>query len=103
MEGQNDGAIPHSVTEAKGDPVYTSGTALAIEDQSSMADHPALPIGRSSEQLKATHTQPLPRVQSPYYIVFSVTAIERSNVKNPIIRFDAKVITTFPVLITANL
>lgn len=33
------------------------------------------------------HRQP----QSQYYIVFSVTGIERSNVKNPIIRFDAKV------------
>jgi hypothetical protein len=29
--------------------------------------------------------------QSQYYITFSVTGIERSNVKNPIIRFDAKV------------
>jgi hypothetical protein len=28
---------------------------------------------------------------SQYYIMFSVTGIERSNVKNPIIRFDAKV------------
>jgi hypothetical protein len=26
-----------------------------------------------------------------YYIVFTVTGIERQNVKNPIIRFDAKV------------
>jgi len=31
--------------------------------------------------------------QSQYYIVFSVTGIERSNAKNPIIRFDAKVLT----------
>src|SRR5271167_2863233 len=30
--------------------------------------------------------------QSQYYILFSVTGIERSNVKNPIIRFDAKVV-----------
>jgi hypothetical protein len=29
--------------------------------------------------------------QSHYYITFSVTGIERSNAKNPIIRFDAKV------------
>jgi hypothetical protein len=29
--------------------------------------------------------------QSQYYIIFSVTGIERSNPKNPIIRFDAKV------------
>ena|SRR5438552_14238366 len=32
--------------------------------------------------------------QSPYYMFFSVTGIERSNAKNPIVRFDAKV--TFP-------
>jgi hypothetical protein len=33
--------------------------------------------------------------QSQYYIVFSVTGIERSNVKNPIVRFDAKVTLPF--------
>lgn len=38
-------------------------------------------------------TQPITRrrAHSHYYIVFSVSGIERSNVKNPIIRFDAKV------------
>jgi len=30
--------------------------------------------------------------QSQYFIVFSVTGIERSNARNPIIRFDAKVV-----------
>jgi hypothetical protein len=34
--------------------------------------------------------------QSQYYIIFSVTGIERSNVKNPIIRFDAKVTLASP-------
>ena len=50
-----------------------------------------------SETSQPFSTQPPPRhrmPQSQYYIVFSVTGIERSNVKNPIIRFDAKV--SFP-------
>jgi|SRR5579859_2331243 len=46
-------------------------------------------------QSQATPSHPPPRFrasQSQYYIVFSVTGIERSNAKNPIIRFDAKVL-----------
>jgi hypothetical protein len=35
--------------------------------------------------------------QSQYYIVFSVAGVERSNVKNPIIRFDAKVHSIVPI------
>src|SRR6266496_5323520 len=45
----------------------------------------------SSQPPHPRHRMP----QSQYYIVFSVTGIERSNVKNPIIRFDAKV--SFPL------
>lgn len=41
--------------------------------------------------------------QSQYYIVFSVTGIERSNAKNPIIRFDAKVLTLRPMLFPFSL
>jgi hypothetical protein len=49
----------------------------------------------SEPQIRATPSQPPQRFRAPqsqYYIVFSVTGIERSNAKNPIIRFDAKVL-----------
>jgi len=47
-----------------------------------------------AEDVQPFSGQAPPRQRIPhsqYYIVFSVTGIERSNVKNPIIRFDAKV------------
>jgi hypothetical protein len=40
-------------------------------------------VGQAPPRQRMPHSQ--------YYIIFSVTGIERSNVKNPIIRFDAKV------------
>jgi len=48
----------------------------------------------SQDDARPFPEQTFPRqrmLQSQYYILFSVTGIERSNVKNPIIRFDAKV------------
>lgn len=53
--------------------------------------HPQQPLQGDTRPFseQAPPRQRMP--QSQYYIVFSVTGIERSNVKNPIIRFDAKV------------
>jgi hypothetical protein len=54
------------------------------------AAHPQVP----ALEVRPHAPQSSPRfrqAQSQYYIVFSVTGIERSNVRNPIIRFDAKV------------
>lgn len=57
---------------------------------------PAPRLEQSYEpQSQATPLQPPQRTRAPqsqYYIVFSVAGIERSNAKNPIIRFDAKVL-----------
>ena len=54
-------------------------------------------------QGQATSSQPPQRFRAPqsqYYIDFAVTGIERSNAKNPIIRFDAKVCISCPAWLT---
>jgi hypothetical protein len=55
----------------------------------------------SVQPLQTPQRQRMP--QSQYYIVFSVTGIERSNAKNPIIRFDAKVLPLGPMLFPFSL
>lgn len=88
-------------------------SASQYESLSSSAFSPALDrpptdeFGSESQQLPSNTEEMFPadtahaattyashkhRVQqSQYYILLSVTGIERSNVKNPIVRFDAKV------------
>jgi len=62
-------------------------------NQPEVGDDTPLPQGTTTVREDATAQSP-PKAkqhQPQYYIAFSVTGIERSNPKNPIIRFDAKV------------
>jgi len=70
---------PAEQATAHPQPQPTSGDASSNgqPEQPSLAPH--------SERRRASYSL------SQYYIVFSVTGIERSNPKNPIVRFDAKV------------
>ena len=64
-------------------PQPTSGDAAS----NGQAEQPSLAL--HSERHRASYSL------SQYYIIFSVTGIERSNPKNPIVRFDAKVSWSF--------
>ena len=64
-------------------------------DEPQLSSNPQQQSQSEVAQPFGTQPPPPPRQrmpQSQYYILFSVTGIERSNVKNPIIRFDAKVL-----------
>src|SRR5579862_1169207 len=71
----------------------TDGTenVLSTEHQRSHAEESGRVTTKGTEQGPSTYVPAVARVPSPYYIVVSISGIERSNVKNPIIRFDAKV------------
>ena len=72
-------------------PQASNRSALQITNDST-EDHTPHPSRSEDMQHLPGQAPPRPRMtHSHYYIVFSVTGIERSNVKNPIIRFDAKV------------
>jgi hypothetical protein len=79
----------------------TSSFPPSTTSAQTFGDIPALrPIDSLGvSQLNAEHApqvagQSSLRMDVPYshYIVFSVTGIERSNARNPIVRFDAKVV-----------
>jgi hypothetical protein len=67
-----------------------NGRAYDVTEQSGLRAQGSGASGQDNEGSVAQQQRPR-NPQSQYYIVFSVTGIERSNAKNPIIRFDAKV------------
>jgi len=71
---------PHpeqATADAQPQPTSVDASSNGQSEQPSLAPH--------SQRRRASYSL------SQYYIIFSVTGIERSNPKNPIVRFDAKV------------
>ena len=88
---QND-PMTSSPSQYSTHPPQTFNPSALQPTNDSSQEHPQHPS--QAEDVHPFPGQAPPRQRMPhsqYYIMFSVTGIERSNVKNPIIRFDAKV------------
>jgi len=91
---------PPVTTDINREPMHIVADVLSAEDGRDILGKSSFSSGKAIDERRMSSGQPISRqTPAPYFIVFSVSGIERSNVKNPIIRFDAKVMFLPPKII----